>query len=49
MADTILKLVPAETAAKPRMSPLVAALRRRKRLLLMVVLPIAVLAVGGLL
>jgi membrane fusion protein, multidrug efflux system len=49
MADTILKLVPAETAAKPRMSPLIAALRRRKRFLLMVVAPIAALVVGGLL
>jgi membrane fusion protein, multidrug efflux system len=47
MADTILKLVPVEAAAEPRLSPLVAALRRRKRFLLMVVLPLAALVVVG--
>ena len=49
MVDTILKLVPAETAAKPRPSSFVGALRRRKRFLLMVVVPIAVLVAGALL
>jgi membrane fusion protein, multidrug efflux system len=49
MADTILKLVPAETAVKPRPSSLIGTLRRRKRFLLMIVVPIAVLVVGVLL
>ena len=47
MVDTILKLVPAEAAVKPRLSPFVATLRRRKRILLMVVLPLAAFLVGG--
>ena len=47
MADTILKLVPAETTGEPRLSPFLGALRRRKRFVLMVVLPFAAVLVGG--
>ena len=49
MADTILKLVPAEPAVKPRPLSFVGTLRRRKRFLLMIVVPIAVLVFGALL
>ena len=49
MVDTILKLVPAEQAVKPRASSLVGTLRRRKRFLLMVVVPIAVAVAGAIL
>ena len=47
MPDTVLKFVPATAAPRPRTVPLLHALRRRKRLLLMVVLPgLALLAAG---
>ena len=48
MPDTVLKFVPATAAPRPRTVPLLHALRRRKRLLLMVVLPgLALLAAGS--
>jgi membrane fusion protein (multidrug efflux system) len=47
MPETVLKFVPATAPPRPRTLPLLRALRRRKRLLLMVVLPVlAVLAAG---
>ena len=49
MPDTVLKFVPATAAPRPRTVPLLHALRRRKRLLLMVVLPGLALLAAGLL
>jgi membrane fusion protein (multidrug efflux system) len=48
MPDTILKLVPGVERRRTRATPLIEFLRRRKRVLLMVVVPLIAVLAGGL-